>query len=249
MLYRCLWYCPTGLQLGIHGELFQRSCSLCGGWHSGAGIAQKRPMAPRSWASIAAGSKSSPPRAPKMNLKFIPPEQLAGRPRVVTAAGISSEGAKRWSATLVGCFVGGSLPFSAVNNIAHSIWASSRLQDVLSIKKGFYLFRFGSAEGMTSVVEKVPWLFAGRYMVLRKWQPGLPLTKSGLSSIPVLAKFYNVPIELWTEEGLSHIASAVGKPLYANGAIEACSRILFARICVEVEANHPLVKEFEVEAL
>ena len=131
----------------------------------------KRSTAPTlkgSWASVVAGSKMPHLAVPKMNLKFIQPDQLDGHPRVVTATSVSAEGAKRWSATLVGYFVGGSLPFSAVNNIARSIWASAGLKDVLSIEKDFYLFRFASAEGMISVVEKGPWLFVGRYMVLRK---------------------------------------------------------------------------------
>ena len=96
-------------------------------------------------------------------------------------------------------------------------------------------------------MEKGPWLFAGQYMVLRKWRPGLPLSKANLNRIPVWAKFHNVPIELWTEAGLSHIASAVGLPLYADATTKACSRISFARICIEVDASVPLVEEFEVE--
>ena len=173
---------------------------------------------------------------------------LDGKPRVVTTVAISVEGSKRWASTLVGCFVGGYLPFSAVQNIARSLWRKDGLVDVLAIEKGFFLFRFDTMEGMTSVVERGPWLFAGRYMVLRKWSPGLPLSKANLSRIPVWAKFHNVPIELWSEEGLSHIASVVGHPLYADAATEACSRITFARICVEIDASRALVEEFEVEA-
>ena len=102
---------------------------------------------------------------------------------------------------------------------------------------------------MRSVMEKDPWLLAGRYLVLRKWCPGLPMAKDELSKIPVWAKFHNVPIELWTEEGLSHIASVVGLPLYADAATEACSRISFARICKEFDASIPLVDDFEVKLL
>ena len=100
---------------------------------------------------------------------------------------------------------------------------------------------------MRNIVEKGTWLFAGRYMVLRKWCPGLLLSKANLHRIPVWAKFHNVPIELWTEAGLSHIASAVGRPLYADAATKTCSRIAFARICIEVDASVPLVDEFELE--
>ena len=92
-------------------------------------------------------------------------------------------------------------------------------------------------------------MFASRNSVLRKWRPGLPLAKDELSKIPVWAKFHNVPIELWTEEGLSHIASVVGLPLYADAVTEACSRISFAQICIELDASTPLVDDFEVELL
>ena len=199
-----------------------------------------------TWATLVAGTRD--PSLKKMKLKFVEPSMFEGKPRVVTAIAISVEGSKRWASTLVGCFVGGSLPFSAVQNIARSIWRTDGLVDVLSIEKGFFLFRFANKEGMTTVVERGPWLFAGRYLVLQKWSPGLPLSKANLSSIPIWAKFHNVPIELWTEEGPSHIASAVGHPLYADAATEACSRIAFARICVEVDATRPLVEEFDVEA-
>ena len=210
----------------------------------------KQPAPPKgTWAKVVSGDQSLLLAVKRMNLKFVQPVLHEGRPKVVTAAEIAVEGAKQWSSTMVGCFVGGSLLFSAVNNIARKIWSSEGLADVLTIEKGFFLFRFATEVGMTNIVEKGPWLFAGRYMVLRKWSPGLPLSKANLSRIPVWAKFHNVPIELWTEEGLSHIASAVGLPLYADASIEACSRVSFARICVEVDASVPLVDEFDVEVL
>ena len=201
----------------------------------------------RSWANVASGSSAPLPAVKKMTLKFVPPGEMEGQPRVTTAAEIAVEGAKRWASTLLGCFVGGALPFSAMNSIARKIWSFDGLLDVLTLEKGFYLFRFASDDGLSKVVERGPWLFAGRFLVLQRWHPGLPVFKANLHRIPVWAKFHNVPIELWSEEGLSHIASAVGIPLYADAATEACSRVSFARICVEVDASRPLVEEFEVE--
>ena len=82
-----------------------------------------------------------------------------------------------------------------------------------------------------------------------KWKPRLTLSIAMLHYIPVWAQFYNIPIELWTKKGLSLIASAIGKPLYADSATEVRSCVNFARICVEVDASHPLVEEFDVEML
>ncbi|KAG5531569.1 hypothetical protein RHGRI_026246 [Rhododendron griersonianum] len=51
---------------------------------------------------------------------------------------------------------------------------------------------------------------------------------------------FNADGEYWTEEGLSYLASAIGKPLYADEMTEATSRISYARICVEVDVQSVL---------
>ena len=87
----------------------------------GSGSSSDLPAPPsKSWANVVTGTKPSHAQK-RMNLKFIQPSMLEGRPQVVIAAKISEAEAKRWASTLVGYFVGGSLPFSAVTNIARSI--------------------------------------------------------------------------------------------------------------------------------
>lgn len=110
----------------------------------------------------------------------------------------------------------------------------------------FFFFQFDKAGAYRQVVESGPWHFAGKLMVLQQWQPQMNLVKKQLDKIPVWAHFYNVPLELWTEQGLSHVASAVGRPLYADHLTESCKRISFAKICVEVDANADLPESFDL---
>ncbi|KAK3189546.1 hypothetical protein Dsin_029107 [Dipteronia sinensis] len=74
----------------------------------------------------------------------------------------------------------------------------------------------------------------------------LILSKDSYSKIPVWVKLFNIPHEYWNEEGLSHIASAVGKPLYADSLIESMKRISFARVCIEIDASCDLVNSFDL---
>ncbi|KAI8573389.1 hypothetical protein RHMOL_Rhmol01G0273400 [Rhododendron molle] len=83
-------------------------------------------------------------------------------------------------------------------------------------------------------------------MVLKQWQPQMCLQKDQLQKIPLWAQFYNVPLELWTAAGLSYVASAVGKPLYADSVIEQCKRLNYAKICVEIDVNSELPESFDV---
>ncbi|KAK3226029.1 hypothetical protein Dsin_005891 [Dipteronia sinensis] len=83
-------------------------------------------------------------------------------------------------------------------------------------------------------------------VILRKWHPRLILAKDSYSKIPVWVKLYNIPHEYWNEEGLSHIACAIRKPLYADSLTKSMKRISFASVCIEIDASCDLVDSFDL---
>ena len=58
-----------------------------------------------------------------------------------------------------------------------------------------------------------------------------------LTSLPIWVKFYNIPLEYWTNTCLGYIASAVGKPLHMDSLTENRTRLSFSRICIEVDLS------------
>ncbi|KAL2237414.1 UNVERIFIED_CONTAM: hypothetical protein Sindi_0933100 [Sesamum indicum] len=60
-------------------------------------------------------------------------------------------------------------------------------------------------------------------------------TWPGLREVPVWIILRYLPVELWREDGLSTVASGVGKPLYPDAITRACTRLDFARVDVEYE--------------
>ncbi|KAL2236344.1 UNVERIFIED_CONTAM: hypothetical protein Sindi_0826100 [Sesamum indicum] len=57
---------------------------------------------------------------------------------------------------------------------------------------------------------------------------------------PVWIKLRHLPMEFWTTDGLSTVASGVGKPLYPDAITRACTRLDFARVCVMVDVSQNL---------
>ncbi|KAL2249910.1 UNVERIFIED_CONTAM: hypothetical protein Sindi_2464700 [Sesamum indicum] len=57
-----------------------------------------------------------------------------------------------------------------------------------------------------------------------------------------LKELRHLPVELWTKEGLSTVASGVGKPLYPDAITRACTRLDFARVCVMLGISSKLPK-------
>lgn len=92
-----------------------------------------------------------------------------------------------------------------------------------------------------------PWLFGDKLLVLKEWSPQLCLVKEQLAKVPIWAQFYQVPLKLWSEAGLSYVASAVGVPLHADSLTEECQRLSYAKICVEVDVGSDLPDTVNVE--
>jgi hypothetical protein len=75
----------------------------------------------------------------------------------------------------------------------------------------------------------------------------MQFSKVELSRIPVWIKLHHVPLEYWTNKGLSYVASALGVPLHAdvNTLMHKC--LTYTRVCVEIDASKVLVKEFDLQ--
>ncbi|KAL2224767.1 UNVERIFIED_CONTAM: hypothetical protein Sindi_3018400 [Sesamum indicum] len=93
---------------------------------------------------------------------------------------------------------------------------------------------------MDEVIEGGPWLFQGQPIVLQKWEPGMAMRKLKHTQPPVWIKLRHLPMEFWTTDGLSTVASGVGKPLYPDVITRACTRLDFARVCVMVDVSQNL---------
>ncbi|XVE67086.1 hypothetical protein DITRI_Ditri08aG0131700 [Diplodiscus trichospermus] len=59
-------------------------------------------------------------------------------------------------------------------------------------------------------------------------------------------KLSNIPLELFTQKGISYIASALGNPLYIDKFTASQQRLTFAKICVEINAKMEIPKMIDV---
>ncbi|KAL0423234.1 UNVERIFIED_CONTAM: hypothetical protein Sradi_0858200 [Sesamum radiatum] len=99
---------------------------------------------------------------------------------------------------------------------------------------------------MEEVLEGGPWFFLGQPIVLQKWEPGMVLRKLKHTEVPVWIKLRHLPMELWTTDGLSTVASGIGRSLYPDAITRACTRLDFARVCVMLNVNSKLPKDIVI---
>ncbi|XP_059629624.1 uncharacterized protein LOC132272505 [Cornus florida] len=79
-----------------------------------------------------------------------------------------------------------------------------------------------------------------------KWNKVNQPQQTQLGCLLIWTKFYNVPPNYWTAKGLSHIASIVGEPLYADEATESRIKLKFAQICTNIDLSKPIKQDVQL---
>ncbi|KAL0290980.1 UNVERIFIED_CONTAM: hypothetical protein Sradi_7037700 [Sesamum radiatum] len=169
-------------------------------------------------------------KSSRKTLNFIPPSMQNGEVIVRPSIDIIRAGSQRWNTTAVGYFLGKKPYFHHLKEFVRSIWPA--VCEVKATSNGFFFFQFENVAAMEEVIEGGPWLYLGQPIVLQKWEPGMVLRKLKHTEVPIWIKLRHLPVELWTTEGLSTVASGIGRPLYPDAITRACTRLDFARVCV-----------------
>ncbi|GKB27357.1 reverse transcriptase domain-containing protein [Tanacetum coccineum] len=106
------------------------------------------------------------------------------------------------------------LPLDAIDKVK-SKFKNSLVGFVKVMKNddGIFRFKFAYSTGMEQVLDRAPWLIRNTSLILNKWTPSLPLKKDVVTKVPIWVKLHKVPLVTYSEDGLSLIATQIGKPL------------------------------------
>ncbi|KAL0283743.1 UNVERIFIED_CONTAM: hypothetical protein Sradi_7218800 [Sesamum radiatum] len=180
----------------------------------------------------------------RKTLRYIPPTTQNNEIVIKPTPSMVVLGSQRWHSTAVGYFLGRRPYFPQIEAFARTNWKG--LQQVSATANGFFFFRFKTRVFMEEVIEEGPWLFQGQPVVLQPWEQGMSLRRQKHLQVPVWIRLRHLPMEYWTEEGLSAVASGIGTPLYTDKITKNCLRLDFARVCVMLDYHSQLPKHLVV---
>ncbi|GAV93044.1 DUF4283 domain-containing protein/zf-CCHC_4 domain-containing protein, partial [Cephalotus follicularis] len=124
-----------------------------------------------------------------------------------------------------------------VKEVLHRKWGQVGAFSFHTVSTGVFLIKFDNGHARDWVMDNGPWDIWGYHIALRKWTKGMSLKLEECKSIPVWVKLSNVPVHLWTNVGLSYIASVLGRPLYMDASTTKRQNLTSARICVDMLAT------------
>ncbi|GJR79144.1 zinc knuckle CX2CX4HX4C containing protein [Tanacetum coccineum] len=148
--------------------------------------------------------------------------------------------------TLYGYFIRKRMAFPVVEYYARNNWAKHGLKRIMMNNKGFFFFKFDSRAGLEAILEGGPWLIRNSPIILKKWSMDTRLLKEELTRIPIWVKLHDVPIQVFEEDGISLIATFIGKPIMLDSYTssmcnDSWGRSSFARCLIEVNSEVDLV--------
>ncbi|GJU83789.1 putative ribonuclease H-like domain-containing protein [Tanacetum coccineum] len=131
-------------------------------------------------------------------------------------------------------------------------WAKHGLKRIMMNSKGFIFFKIDSKAGLEAVLEGVPWLIRKSPIILKKWSMDTRLLKEEFTRILILVKLHDVPIQVFEEDGISLIATFIGKPIMLDSYTssmcnESWARSSFARCLIKVNSEADLVGVVQFE--
>ncbi|KAL0455499.1 UNVERIFIED_CONTAM: hypothetical protein Slati_0889100 [Sesamum latifolium] len=153
-------------------------------------------------------------------------------------------GSECWQSTAVGYLLGKKPFLPQLEAFARANWKG--LQHISATANGFYFFTFKTPAFMEEVMEEGLWLFQGQPVVLQAWEQGMSLRRYKHMQVPVWIRHRHLPMEYWTEDGLSVVASGVGVLLYTDKITKFCSQLDYARVCIMLDYHSKLPRHLVV---
>ncbi|VFQ98411.1 unnamed protein product, partial [Cuscuta campestris] len=147
---------------------------------------------------------------------------------------------------LVGCFTGRFPGLKAVDAIVKSWNVSCR---IIPHCKGWVILKFENDIDRMDVVGRERDKAYGKELRLKIPSHGFMFDFAEFTTLPVWVQLHNVPLQLWSEEGIGMLASKVGKPLRTDLVTKQQGKGGFCRVLVEVDFSKQPVTHFEVACM
>ncbi|GJX94066.1 probable indole-3-pyruvate monooxygenase YUCCA10 [Tanacetum coccineum] len=101
-------------------------------------------------------------------------------------------------------------------------------------------FKFSSVDGMNGVLESGTWFIRSVRIILKKWTPNASLLKEDLLLVPIWVKLYDIPIVVFTEDGLSAMATKLCIPVMLDSntssmCLQSWGHLDYARALIDAK--------------
>lgn len=118
---------------------------------------------------------------------------------------------------------------------------------LIHIAPGFYYtVKFEDAEDCSHVLKSSTYSYFGKLLMVFKWRPGYEFDKVRATRVQFWVKLFNLEMEMWSNEGLSRIASYLGDLIRLDIRTANKTVTRFARVLIGVDINYKIISQVPI---
>ena len=139
--------------------------------------------------------------------------------------------------------------YTALMHKLRIVWRIKGGFDLLDVGFGYFLVKFDIAADREKVILGGPWLIDGHYVAVKPWDVDFRPCEKSFGSTLVWIRVSGLPIWCYQEQAMLRIASAIGIPVKVDLATKLAERGKYARACVQINLELPVIKHIIVEGV
>ncbi|KAJ7954456.1 Zinc ion binding,nucleic acid binding-like protein [Quillaja saponaria] len=170
-------------------------------------------------------------------------------PRIWISKEDLAEIRKPWRNALIVKLLGKSLSYNYLLDRLKQRWNTKGEFKFIDIGCDFYIVKFSSVKDLQFVMSKEPWIIAGHYLSMQKWNPDFDPAREKIIKTTVWIRLPGLPIEYFNSKAFIEAGNQIGKLIKFDKATEDSERGKFARICVEINLGQPLIPKVKIGRL
>ncbi|CAL0323553.1 unnamed protein product [Lupinus luteus] len=147
---------------------------------------------------------------------------------------------------LVVTLLGKRMGYVALRDKLQKLWKLQGDFDMVDVDNGFYMINFDLAADKEMVTSKSPWMIFYHYLAMANWTPDFISPEANVDRTMVWIRFPGLNIMYYDESVLLGLASFIGKPIKVDTNTLTAARGRYARICVEIDLNKPVVGKTKI---
>ncbi|XP_028752699.1 nipped-B-like protein B [Neltuma alba] len=143
--------------------------------------------------------------------------------------------------------LGGTIGFMQMRRKAQLMWGKAGTVDLSDIGNGYMIATFTDWDDYFFALEGGPWLVASHYLTVQTWKRNFQPWNERINRVAVWVRLPGLPGDYYDRKFFYNLGNQIGKAIKVDEMTLTRARTMFARMCVEVDLNAPLLPSYMVD--
>ncbi|XP_028797046.1 uncharacterized protein LOC114752466 [Neltuma alba] len=155
--------------------------------------------------------------------------------------------AKKWENTLIIKLLGGSTGFMQLQRKVQLMWGKAGKVELNVIGNGYMTATFQDLDDYYLALEGGSWLIQNHYLTVQTWKSNFKVRNEKIQKVTVWVRLPGLLGDYYDRKFFYNLGNKIGTAIKVDEMTLTRARTMYARMCVEVDLNAPLLPSYSVD--